>query len=227
MTVTEPDNLRTPDLGDPYNYTTDMAVLAQTVQDALTSLGIRSVASADDRDILYPSPAVGTKVYRRDTQYVEVYVTPGGWRPLHWGLSPTARPYALRDLRRSDGALAYNNGGTAFRWQGNATTNTLGLIYGTDGDGAFFKVPKAGLYRVTAQFLLAGSPGQNWASVSLSGGQALGITYEEAAWTGYYASASINADLQLSTDEKVWFPFTANNAGTLRTNIPVRVYPIY
>lgn len=36
MAVTSPDNLRTPNPGDPYNLVADLAILAQDTQDALT-----------------------------------------------------------------------------------------------------------------------------------------------------------------------------------------------
>ena len=226
MATTTPDNLRTPDLGDPgRNYTLDLAALANTTQDALNKLGIRNVASDAARDAIYPNPVPGNKVYRLDYEFLEVYLA-GGWRPAHWGLGSFARPYAVNYLRRSDGALQYNNGSTGLRWEG-AFTNTLGLTFGSDANGAYFSPPKPGFYRVSVQFQLDGPPGQDWVSLQVSGGEPLGATYGESAWTGGFSSVTVTADLQLATTSRVWFPFTSNSVGNLRSNGTVRVYGIY
>lgn len=227
MATTTPDNLRTPDIGDPYNLTTDLGVLADTTQAALSKLGIRNVNSEAERDAIYPNPVGGNKVYRLDQNFIEVYLAGFGWRPAHWGLAKVSRPYAVHYMRRSDGALQYNNGTTNFRWEGAVSVNTLGLTFGSDANGAYFTVPVPGLYRVSAEFLLDGPPGSNWASAQVSGGEALSNIYNEAAWTGGFASATVMADLQIAVGTRIRFPFVTNNVGNLRANIPVRVYGIY
>jgi len=227
MATTSPDNLRTPDLGDPYNVTADLKVLADTTQAALSALGIRNVSSDVERDAIYPNPVAGNKVYRLDQNFLDVYIAGFGWRPGHWGLAKVARPYAVHNLRRSDGALQYNNGSTGLRWQGSPAVNTLGLTFGSDTNGAYFTVPVAGLYKVSAEFLLDGPPGSNWTSAQVSGGEALSNIYNEAAWTGGYATATVTSDLQLTTSTRVWFPFVSNNVGNFRSNATVRVYGIY
>lgn len=227
MATTTPDNLRTPDIGDPYNLTTDLAVLADTTQAALSKLGIRNVNSEAERDAIYPSPVAGNKVYRLDQNFTEVYLAGFGWRPAHWGLAKVSRPYAVHYMRRSDGALSYNNGSTGFRWEGAVSVNTLGLTFGSDSNGAYFTVPVPGLYHVSASAQLDGPAGSNWATIQTSGGEALSNVPNEAAWTGGFASTSVEAYLQLAVGTKVWFPFTTNNVGNLRANIPVRIFGVY
>jgi len=228
MATTSPDDLWTPDTGDDYALTVDLAAFADTVQEAFTKLGLPAFASNAARDAYYPSPVNGDAGIRTDLGYIEMY-DGTTWRPAHWGSSASVRPYAAHQMRRSDGQLLYNDSiNTDFRWEGSPSANSLGLTFSSDANGAFFTPPRAGLYEVNANALLSnGSAGAFWAQIQMSGGVALKYAVNEASWGQGFSSTSVTATLQLDVSTKVWFPFLANNAGVLRDEVTVQVYPVY
>lgn len=60
MATTSPDNLRTPDPGDPYNLVSDLATLAGDVQDALNDRGNAFKGTAAERAIAESSVDEGS-----------------------------------------------------------------------------------------------------------------------------------------------------------------------
>lgn len=87
MATTTPDNIWTPDAGDDYDFTTDIARTADDVQDALNNVrkgGVPAVSDQASQDALFPSPVSGNRVYRTDLGLELAYVSDlagGNWVP--------------------------------------------------------------------------------------------------------------------------------------------------
>lgn len=87
MATTSPDNIVTPDVGDPYSLVHDLGAMADSVQQALLRGYIPKVAGAASRDAIFPNPVHGDAVYRLDAGYVQRYyndtsIFPAtGWMP--------------------------------------------------------------------------------------------------------------------------------------------------
>lgn len=89
MATTSPDNIWTPDAGDDYALTTDLAATADTVQDAITDLRTKTGYRADLTDaqrlaLSGGSLFEGLWVRTTDTKIDWLY-TGGAWVP--WGTS--------------------------------------------------------------------------------------------------------------------------------------------
>lgn len=89
MVTTSPDNIWSPDAGDAYALTTDLAAMADTVQDAITSLrsgqGYRADLTNAQRLALTGTDLFeGLRVRTTDTKIDWLY-TGGAW--VAWGMS--------------------------------------------------------------------------------------------------------------------------------------------
>lgn len=84
MATTTPDNLRTPDPGDPYNLVPDLQTLAQDVQDALIQRGNFFRGTAADRVAFLPTAIPG--MVWQDTDGIGMLWKRGAseWVPAVW-----------------------------------------------------------------------------------------------------------------------------------------------
>lgn len=156
MATTSPDNIWTPDAGDPYALTVDLAATADTVQDALNNLPTRfpaSVASAAERNALFPSPVQGSRVFRSDLGYAETYLAvynastnPGGASASGW--YPSRRMFFAN--RTGTQSLAAN-----WNTLGSAITQTRNDGLGTFASNGIFTVTAGGTYIISASVYLA------------------------------------------------------------------------
>lgn len=145
MPVTSPDGIWSPDSGDDYALTVDLARMADDMQEALLR---RSpvVGSAAARNSLFPSPQQGDRVWRSDLGYEETYydtynaiANPGGLVSANW--YPPSKIF-----------MAQNNAGQALGggWNvitsawGAASVNHLGVW-----SGGALTVTKPGWYEIT------------------------------------------------------------------------------
>ncbi len=155
MATTSPDNIWTPDSGDAYALTVDLASTADTVQEALNNQAKKfssSVTSAAQRNALFPSPAQGNRVFRTDLGYEETYLAiynvttnPGGASSAGW--YPTRRVFTATRTGTQSLASGWNVIGTAM-----TSVRNDGL--GTFSSGAF-TVTAPGAYRISAKLYLS------------------------------------------------------------------------
>lgn len=196
MATTSPDNIWTPDSGDDYALTVDLAATADTIQDALTNLNSRfpaSVANPAARDALFPSPVHGNRVFRNDLAAEEVYLgvynattNPSGASSPGW--YPTKRVF-------------FANRTTAQTLAGNTWShiNTAYSQVRNDGIGTFsggaLTVTAGGTYRLSASayFTNAANPNsiqitRNSTTADTSATLAAGIIEGAASRGGFVVS---------------------------------------
>lgn len=155
MATTSPDNIWTPDSGDAYALTVDLAATADTVQEALTNLSTRfpaSVSSAAQRNALFPSPVQGNRVFRTDLGYQETYLAvynastnPSGASASGW--YPTRRMFFANRTGTQSFAANWNT-------LGSAITQTRNDGLGVFTSNGIFTVTAGGTYILSASVYL-------------------------------------------------------------------------
>lgn len=87
MATTTPDNIWTPDAGDNYALTTDLAAMADTIQDAITDVRSTGAYRADleANRLSTPDPFDGLLYFSTDTGKLWRY-SAGTWLPVTGGL---------------------------------------------------------------------------------------------------------------------------------------------
>lgn len=90
MAVTTPDNLRTPNPGDPYNLVADLANLAQDVQDALNTKQSNLLKGTSAQRVSFTSTATNGMLWQ-DTDGIKMIWRKDGavWVPAVWRWSGT------------------------------------------------------------------------------------------------------------------------------------------
>lgn len=155
MATTSPDDIWSPDAPNPYQLTTDLAAMADSVQDAITAQGGRFVAAVANqaaRDAIFTAPVHGNRVYRNDLGYEETYfglynvsTNPSGASAAGW--YPSKRAFvATRTSSQTIGAAG-------FFIVGSAMTQTRNDGLGTYSAGAF-TVTAAGWYEIIGNYYL-------------------------------------------------------------------------
>lgn len=156
MATTSPDNIWSPDAGDPYALTTSLATLADSVQMAITAQATRfpsAVNSQAERNAIFTAPVQGNRVFRNDLGYEEAYfavynsgTNPQGASVAGW--YPSRRAFvATRTGSQSIGAAGF------FTVAG-AMTQTRNDGLGTYSGGVF-TVTASGWYDISGNYALS------------------------------------------------------------------------
>lgn len=138
MATTSPDNIWTPDSGDDYALTVDLAAMADTVQDAITANKFALVGLDSERPANgSPGLVEGMTWYSTDTQVEWRYQSTQWVRSINLGV-----PYGR--LWRDSGQAVADTGGnvqitypTGSKLRGGVSVESNGL-----------KVPLAGTYEI-------------------------------------------------------------------------------
>lgn len=226
MAVTSPDNIWTPDSGDDYALTVDLAATADTIQDALTALNSRfpaSVANPAARDALFPTPVHGNRVFRNDLAAEEVYLgvynattNPSGVSSPGW--YPTKRVFfANRGAAQSIANASWTQITTAYVQVRNDGIGTF--------SGGSLTVTAGGTYRLSASvyFATAANPNsiqitRNSTTADTSATLAAGIV-ENVATRGGFAVTNI---VQLSAGDVIRvLAFSGGTANSVATTLGV------
>lgn len=149
MAMTSPDNIWTPDVGDEYDITADLATMADTVQDALLRYrGLRVMTNAQRLALAGANLFNGLHVYTTDTDRYWIY-RGGSWidegpRDTGW----IDLPYVAGFTAGTPGQMAYRVRDGVFYLKGGAT--------GTFPSASYTNVVAAGAipaeYRPPEQF---------------------------------------------------------------------------
>lgn len=174
MATTSPDNIWTPDAGDDYALTTDLATMADTIQAAIADrarTGVANVASASARDVLYPTPVQGDSVRRLDKGWIETYyatwnsttnpggASPAGWYPVAEGPRFVAENLGTTVMSTTASFLSLNTAlGSASVWRNDGFTTGTGNI----------DVPLPGLYDIAGTVIFPSSSAGAYRGVNLA-----------------------------------------------------------
>ncbi len=146
MATTTPDNIWTPDAGDDYAFTVDLARTADDIQDALQRRSA-TVGSDAERNAIFPTPVKGNRVWRSDLGYETVYLSTGvsavGWYPS------VNRSF----IARRSGTQSLSTGWSVVSTHGQLRNDGLGTLF----SGAAFTVVAPGTYEITAGVHLSSS----------------------------------------------------------------------
>lgn len=136
MATTSPDNLRTPDPGDPYNLVADLAVLANDVQGALIARGNVFRGTAAQRVAFLSTASAG--MLWQDTDDIEMLWKRGAsqWVPAVWHWSGTtaqmnsfAAPNGFQWYNTTTGFTHFRIGGSwVSEWQEGVFTPASGTL---------------------------------------------------------------------------------------------------
>lgn len=153
MVTTSPDNLVTPDAGSNYALTADLALLASRAQAMGNSLRnempMATVANAAARDLRYPTPVQGNRVWRSDIGAEDVYLAaynattnPGGATPAGW--------YSLTEAARLTKSGSQNTGAAGADTPITWSADTLSSGMWASGSPTRLTIRRGGLYVVKA-----------------------------------------------------------------------------
>lgn len=109
MATTSPDNIWTPDSGDDYALTVDLAAMADTVQDALTArpVNYRVLTNAQRLALTGPALFEGLTVWTSDTK-IEWLYTGGAWVDQTRGLTVVRPASVVGGTVQADGSVNFN-----------------------------------------------------------------------------------------------------------------------
>lgn len=154
MAVTSPDNIWTPDAGDDYALTTDLAAMADTVQDAITDLrsdiGYRTDLTDAQRLALTGGDLFeGLRVWTTDTRVLWTYTQSA------WVRSLPGQPYMMA--------------------AGSGTTNSSGDATVTLPAGRFNVTPSIVITGTSARYSTIASKSSTSFSVILANSSGTGV----------------------------------------------------
>lgn len=190
MAITSPDNIRTPDPGDPYNLVPDLQTLAQDVQDALIARGNVFRGTAAQRVAFLSTASPG--MLWQDTDGIGMLWKRGAsqWVPAVWRWSGTTAqmnaftqaPNGFEWFNTSDNS-GYVRLGGAWRKDPPVFTATLtpvvsggGVTSGWHYAGSSTYNFPAGTFTTTPVVTLFGH-GTGFITTSLTSKTATGFTY--------------------------------------------------
>lgn len=122
MATTSPDNIWTPDSGDDYALTTDLAAMADTVQDAITDVrGEITTSSLAQAGLFSARPTFGVegRTYYATDQDRSYFDTGSAWVSNDPGL------HLIRPTSALGGAATLQSDGS-ITWTGNAANTFVG-----------------------------------------------------------------------------------------------------
>lgn len=141
MATTTPDNIFSPDAGDDYALTTDLAALTDTVQDAITAWKNYGIGTDAQRSALTgtsnPPLKEGLQWYSTDTN-LRWWYDGSAWNKINPPLQAT--------LYRASGTHIVNATDTPFTWDTVATGSDTG--FWNSANGTRIVAPSTGRYHV-------------------------------------------------------------------------------
>lgn len=199
MATTSPDNLRTPDPGDPYNLVPDLATLSGDVQTALNKRSVTSGTSA--QRTAFTSSATGGWLWQ-DTDGIKMIWRKDGaaWVPAVWHWSGTTTQMS---------GFAAPNG---FSWTNTTLNNQFIRISGSwrpmslngsvstssIASGGFEAVPVTFSHTFNSAPKITATAWSGRLTVGISSVTASGCTLAVNNWSsGFAAAASITWKAEL------------------------------
>lgn len=215
MATTSPDNLRTPDPGDPYNLVPDLATLAGDVQAALLLRDNNTGSGTASQRTAFTSTAPDGFLWQ-DTDGIKMIWRKDGavWVPAVWRWSGTntqmtgfAPPDGFEWFNTTD-RRTYSRIGSAWGVPGGAlqrTTTTYlqtssSSFVATDLYHSITPISTASRIQITASFVLGTSAANGNALATLFRGGTSGVNLGSANGLGqvYSSAGALRSSLSLS-----------------------------
>lgn len=220
--------IRTPNDGDDWDLTLDLAAMAITIDDAIGA-GLKTsstqVANLAERAALFPIPAQGNRVWRSDLGYEEAYyaaynlaTNPGGAAIAGW--YPVAGSLPFISLSRKASQAIPSGTGTVMSavWGATADRNTDASFF-SYASGAI-TVNRSGRYEINTQVAFSNVNGANYAvlkknSTSITDDANSLVRVDFLTATGNYGVATISNQFELNAGDVLRIlAFTASASGT-------------